>query len=71
MPFANETTSSGHAADINRHMLQELQDAGFDEVMDLVEFGRKRCVGTHPSKCVISITCARNVLYCHFIIALI
>lgn len=71
LPFANETTSSGHAADINRHMLQELQDAGFDEVMDLVEFGRKRCWGTLPSKCVISITCARNVLYCHFIIALI
>ncbi len=46
MPFANETTSSGHAADINRHMLQELQDAGFDEVVDLVEFGRKRCLGT-------------------------
>ncbi|KAL0163733.1 hypothetical protein M9458_039486, partial [Cirrhinus mrigala] len=41
MPFANETTSSGHTADINRHMLQELQDAGFDEVMDLPEFGRR------------------------------
>lgn len=48
MPFANETTSSGHAADINRHMLQELQDAGFDEVMDLVEFDRKGCLCTLP-----------------------
>ncbi|XP_051731029.1 serine/threonine-protein kinase LATS1 isoform X1 [Ctenopharyngodon idella] len=33
MPFANGTTSSGHTTDINKHMLQVLQDAGFDEEM--------------------------------------
>ncbi|XP_051954737.1 serine/threonine-protein kinase LATS1 isoform X1 [Xyrauchen texanus] len=31
LPFANEPTSSVHTTDINKHMLQELQDAGFDE----------------------------------------
>ncbi|XP_065124795.1 serine/threonine-protein kinase LATS1 [Paramisgurnus dabryanus] len=31
IPFANKSISSGHTADINRRMLQELQDAGFDE----------------------------------------
>uniref|UniRef100_A0A673G5Q4 Large tumor suppressor kinase 1 n=1 Tax=Sinocyclocheilus rhinocerous TaxID=307959 RepID=A0A673G5Q4_9TELE len=38
MPFANETTSSGNSADINRHMLQELQDAGFDEYISRMNF---------------------------------
>lgn len=76
MPFAfNETTSSGHTTDINKHMLQVLQDAGFDEVMlDLVGVERTemRSLFTLLSLiCVISIICARNVLSCHFIISLI
>lgn len=74
MPFAfNETTSSGHTTDINKHMLQVLQDAGFDEVMLLVGFGWRWTYWDEkffPS-CVISIICARNVLSCHFIISLI
>lgn len=78
MPFANGTTSSGHTTDINKHMLQVLQDAGFDEVMYLVEFDRswtywdeKFVLYALPPKCVVSIICAWNVLSCHFIILLI
>ncbi|XP_052391111.1 serine/threonine-protein kinase LATS1 isoform X3 [Carassius gibelio] len=33
IPFANKASSSGNNADINRHMLQKLQDAGFDQEM--------------------------------------
>ncbi|XP_059355156.1 serine/threonine-protein kinase LATS1-like [Carassius carassius] len=33
IPFANKASSSGNNADINRHMLQKLQDAGFDQAM--------------------------------------